>query len=460
MIRSVLRSAIAGRSAWWAVALVSVVSALLLVLCLAQVESADDPAVRAVLGRTHLTPEDLTSMGASLEMLAVPTAVIVLAVVGSAALGQRAVDLARWRLAGARATTLMMLSLGQIVLCALAGGVVGAVLGALLSPYAVSALNGMMVPAFAGIAVTASGRSLLQAIALSVVAALIAGLPPSLRACRVPAVRAVSGEEEPEGGVGPLRWAGTVLGVLLLLGVATWGGFRATADGGAEDAMTIGLGLGVLVVAVCGLGARVLVPLLVHGWTRLVPLRAEVWELARRGAAARARVSGAAIVAFASGTAVLGVLTGIARTSEAVARELGDRSQYNYVDIYVICGIIGLLSALGGMCVLALGAADRRREVAVLRAAGMTPVQVLAAASCEAVVLGLTGLVIACAATSLGTSLMPWAAAHAGQPIVVVLPVRELLIGTAVTILMALCALLVPALRALRASVRTSLAVG
>jgi predicted lysophospholipase L1 biosynthesis ABC-type transport system permease subunit len=459
MIRSVLRSAIAGRSAWWAVALVSVVSALLLVLCLAQVESADDPAVRAVLGRTHLTPEDLTSMGASLEMLAVPTAVIVLAVVGSAALGQRAVDLARWRLAGARASTLMMLSLGQIVLCALAGGVVGAALGALLSPYAVSALNGMMVPALAGIAVTASGRALLQAIALSVVAALIAGLPPALRACRVPAVRAVSGQEEPEGGVSPLRWAGTVLGVLLL-GVATWGGFRATADGGAEDAMTIGLGLGVLVVAVCGLGARVLVPLLVHGWTRLVPLRAEVWELARRGAAARARVSGAAIVAFASGTAVLGVLTGIARTSEAVARELGDRSQYNYVDIYVICGIIGLLSALGGMCVLALGAADRRREVAVLRAAGMTPVQVLAAASCEAVVLGLTGLVIACAATSLGTSLMPWAAAHAGQPIVVVLPVRELLIGTAATILMALCALLVPAVRAVRTSVRTSLAVG
>src|SRR5699024_9719486 len=204
--------------------------------------------------------------------------------------------------------------------------------------------------------------------------------------------------EEAVGRVGLRRLVAAVTGSIALLAVVV-PVYRRPPGVEEGAALTAGLGLAVLVLIVAAMGARVLVPAGVSMIGRILPAWGAVWELARDGAVARARVSGSAVVALACGSGILGAITGMARTSEAISRALGAQEEYNLVDTYIISGIVGLLCAVGGACVLALSAGDRRREVALLRTAGMTPRQILGAASAEAVMLAAAAMSIGVVAT-------------------------------------------------------------
>ena len=148
----------------------------------------------------------------------------------------------------------------------------------------------------------------------------------------------------------------------------------------------------------------------------------------------------------------------MARTSEAIARAAGSTEEYNLVDTYIICGIIGLLSAVGGACVVALDAGDRRREVAQLRIAGMTPRQVLGSAALEAWLLTGAVLLLTLLATGLSTGLVVRAAAAAALPVRLVLPWAEMAVSGPGTFVVLALALAIPSARALRAPLRSSLA--
>lgn len=458
---SVGRAVVSSRAVWWAPALVAAISGTLIGLCLVQSASVTQPDVRAVIDASHFEVGDVSSVGDGIPLFTVPTALIVMALVASAAVGQLTEDLARWRIAGASPLVLACFVMVQLLLVSLLGGIVAAVVTGLLGGPVSAFLNAMTLPELADVHVHVQAGPLVWTAVIPPLVMLGAGLLPASRGGRVPAVRAVVGEEEKEPRVGALRWIGTGVGAAGLVAV-TWASYGApTSEIASGSTMSIGLGICVMVLVTAGLGARTLVPLLLAAWTRLVPTGstgAAPWQLARAGARARARVSGSTVVALASGSGILGMLAGMGRTSEATARAMGSTRAYNYLDIYVICGIIGLMCAVGGVCVLALNARNRRQEIALLRAAGMSPGQVTAMVVCEAVALAGTAILVALVATLLPVGLLPWTAWHQGLPVRFVVPWAELGIAAVVTVLAVLIALLAPARRGLRSSVRESLA--
>lgn len=460
MIVVALRGLVAARASWWAPALVSALVSTMIGVCLVQAVGTDvsAPRIQEVLRREGLSSDYVSSVGTGIAMMIVPMAVIVLATVSSAAVGTLTLDLARWRLAGASGPLLAVLVMGQLCLVALAGGAAGAAMTVTVGGRLAELLNQAILPQLAGLTVMPTPSALWGALLIPPATALAAGLLPAIRGARVPALRAVRRDEESVGRVGLRRLAAAVTGLVALLAVVVPVYLRPP---GAEDgaALSAGLGLAVLVLVVAAMGAPVLVPVGVSVIAWILPGWGTVWTLARDGAVARARVSGSTVVALACGAGILGAITGMARTSEAIARALGSQEEYNLVDTYIICGLVGLLSAVGGACVLALGAGDRRREVALLRTAGMTPRQILGAAVAEAVMLAGAATLIGFVATVLSTGLITRTAASGGLPVRFVVPVAELAVAAVVTFTVIALALTIPARRALRSPVRSSLAV-
>lgn len=459
MIGAALRGLVAARASWWAPALVAALVSTMIGICLVQAVGTDasSPAIQEVLRREGLSSDYVSSIGAGIAMMILPVAVIVLATVSSAAVGTLTLDLARWRLAGASGPLLAVLVMGQLCVVALAGGAAGTVATVLVGGRLATLLNQALLPELAGLAVTPTPSALWGALVIPPATALVAGVLPAIRAARVPALRAVRRDEEAVGRVGLRRLVAAVTGSIALLAVVV-PVYRRPPGVEEGAALTAGLGLAVLVLIVAAMGARVLVPAGVSMIGRILPASGAVWELARDGAVARARVSGSAVVALACGSGILGAITGMARTSEAISRALGAQEEYNLVDTYIISGIAGLLCAVGGACVLALSAGDRRREVAQLRTAGMTPRQILGAASAEAVMLAAAAMSIGVVATVLSTGLIARTAASGGLPMRFVVPVAELAVAAAVTFAVVALALMIPARRALRSPVRSSLA--
>ncbi|WP_193105642.1 FtsX-like permease family protein [Brachybacterium sp. FME24] len=459
MIRAALRGILAAKAAWWAPVLVSSLVSVLVGVCLVQSLGTDasNPEIQAVLRREGLGADHVSSVGLSISVMIIPVAVIVLASVSSAAVATMARDLARWRLAGASPALLASFVMFQLAIVALLGGAAGATATAILGGRLSELLNRWILPALAEVAVDPTPQALLVALLAPPAIVVIAGLLPALRGARVPAIRAVRSDAEASGRIGIRRWVGAGAGLCALVAISV-PVYRRPPGIDHGEALTAGLGLAVLVLVVAGVGARVLVPALVSAISHVLPVPGAVWALARNSAVARAHVSGSTVVALACGSGVLGAITGMARTSEAIVRALGSHDEYNLLDTYVICGVIGLLCVVGGACVLALSAGDRRREVAVLRTAGMTPAQILYVAGVEGVLLTGASTLIGITATVLSTGVVSRAAAVDGLPVRFILPWTELAVATAVTMVVLVAALVVPSFRALHAPVRTSLA--
>ena len=328
-----------------------------------------------------------------------------------------------------------------------------AVLGGRLSQL----LNEWILLELAEVALEPAPQALLGALLAPPAIVVIAGLLPALRGARVPAIRAVRGDPEPSGRIGIRRWAAAVAGLCALVAVSV-PVYRRPPGIEQGEALTAGLGLAVLVLVAAGLGARLLVPAPVSAISHVLPVPGPVWALARNSAVARAHISGSTVVALACGSGVLGAITGMARTSEAIARALGSQDEYNLLDTYIICSVVGLLCVVGGACVLALSTGDRRRDVALLRTAGMTPPQILWAAVAEGVVLAGASTLIGLTATVLSSGVVSRAAAVGGLPVRFVLPWTELAVATALMMVVLVAAFVVPSFRALRAPVRTSFA--
>ncbi|MGP9843071.1 FtsX-like permease family protein [Brachybacterium sp. 107] len=461
MIGAILPGVLAGRASWWAPALVASLTSLLIGTCLVQAFGTDasNSEIQAVLRHEGLRPDHVSTVGVSIAVMIVPVSVIVLAAVSSAAIAATTRDRARWRLAGASPIALAVFVLTQIGVAALGGGILGAFATALVGGRLSELLNGMILPELAGIDVQAAPMALVGAVLVPLLTTLFAAVVPALRGARVPAIRAVRGEDEPRSRHGTGRWMVTGLGLVALL-MTVEAVYRHPPGLDNGEALTAGLGLAVLTLGVAGLAARILVPLVVSVVSvvsRLLPVPSPLWPLARDAAVARAHISGSTVVALACGSGILGSITGMARTSEAIARALGSQEEYNLLDTYVICAVIGLLCAVSGACVLALSTGDRRREVAMLRAAGMSPWQVRAGAASEAFLLSASAALIGLAATVVSTALVPRAAAADGLPVRFVLPWVELSVSAVLTVAVLLAALVLPTHRALHASVRASL---
>lgn len=126
--------------------------------------------------------------------------------------------------------------------------------------------------------------------------------------------------------------------------------------------------------------------------------------------------------------------------------------------LLLMSALVALVSLAGLVAVVLAGLDQRRRELAVLRAAGAMLRHVLALLALEGALVTLAGVVLGAAATAVGIALLsPWLQAHFGLALALSAPTANEGLLVAALLLAGWAASLLPALRAYRLSLADGL---
>ena len=154
--------------------------------------------------------------------------------------------------------------------------------------------------------------------------------------------------------------------------------------------LVIGAGLAALVLMVV-LTPRV-TPALERTWTALIPSRSVAWHMARHSAAYEAGRSSATVMPFSLAIGLVGFAFGI--------RALGGNADVG--GFIALFGTAFLVAWTGGVAVIAMSAGRRRRDGALLIAAGGVQAQVRWAQVLEGVIHAVTAAILGVASTVVG----------------------------------------------------------
>ena len=315
-------------------------------------------------------------------------AAAVLSSTSALAVTERERDHGLWRALGMRPGTLRVVVLGQLAAIGVLGALVGTAAGVVVARLMIPLLLEERA-AIPGTAPRWVPVDLLWSALIVAGSVVIGGWGAARRAARAPEVALLRGRGD-EGR----RWdLVRVLGLLLRLAavggfgagvVSAWLTARAAGAGSDDAADAAALGSLGVVILMCLL-APWIVPWLQRGLAAL-PVPGTAWRVAARTAALESRRSSATVLPFLVAIGLVAVLFS--------GRSLGlaSVSTRGFLSMF---GLAFVVAWSGGVAVIAMSAGKRRRDAALLRAAGAREGGVLAAQVLE-------GALHALAATLLG----------------------------------------------------------
>lgn len=339
--------------------------------------------------------------------LVVLAAAAVLVSTAGLALTQRRRDHGLWRALGMRPGGLRALLLGQLVVVAALGSLIGGLAGGPVSALMMPLLIEQDV-AMPGTVARWEPADLAWTALVVAGSVLLGGWGPARRAARATETDLLRGTEE-RGRSRPARVLGVLGRLVVALGLAA-GVIAAAVNihrGGAgseraSEAAPLGA-LGALVL-VCVLTAW-LVPVVLRALAHL-PVPGPAWLVATRTAMLESRRSTATVLPFLVAFGLVAVALGGARMGVG---------RINTDSFLAVFGPALATAWIGGVAVIAMSAGRRRRDAALLAAAGAPTMQVRAAQVLEgvlhAVVACLLGIVVCALSTALyaPTSGTAWA---------------------------------------------------
>ena len=330
-------------------------------------------------------------------------AAAVLTSTSALAVVERERDHGLWRALGMRPIVLRVVVLGQLVVVGVLGSLVGTAAGVLVARLMLPLLIDERV-ALAGTVPRWEPIDLLWSALIIAGSAMIGGWGAARRAARAPEFALLRGRGDEERHWGPAR----VLGLLLRLAavggvgagaVSAWLTIRTAGAGsdGAADAAALG-SLGV-VVLIC-----LLTPWIVPWLQRalaVLPFPGTAWQVAARTAALESRRSSATVLPFFVAIGLVAVLFS--------GRSLGlaSVSTKGFLSMF---GLAFVVAWSGGVAVIAMSAGRRRRDAALLRAAGAREGGVLAAQVLEGVLHAFTATLLGLLALAAASPLLAGAA--------------------------------------------------
>ena len=315
-------------------------------------------------------------------------AAAVLSSTSALAVTERERDHGLWRALGMRPGTLRAVVLGQLAVIGVLGALVGTAAGVVVARLMIPLLIEERA-AIPGTAPRWVPVDLLWSALIVAGSVVIGGWGAARRAARAPEV-ALLRRRGDEGR----RWdLARVLGLLLRLAavggfgaglVSAWLTARAAGAGSDDAADAAALGSLGVVILMCLL-APWIVPWLQRALADL-PVPGTAWRVAARTAALESRRSSATVLPFLVAIGLVAVLFS--------GRSLGlaSVSTRGFLSMF---GLAFVVAWSGGVAVIAMSAGKRRRDAALLRAAGAREGGVLAAQVLE-------GALHALAATLLG----------------------------------------------------------
>ena len=330
-------------------------------------------------------------------------AAAVLTSTSALAVAEREHDHGLWRALGMRPGALRTVILGQLAAIgafgALAGTAVGVVAARLMIPLLVEERA-----ALAGTAPRWVPVDLLWSALIVAGSVVIGGWGAARRAARAPEIALLRGRGDEERRWDPARVFGLLLRLAAVGGsgagaVSAWRIIRTAGAGSdaAADAAAFG-SLGV-VILVCLL-APWIVPWLQRALAAL-PIPGTAWRVAARTAALESRRSSATVLPFLVAIGLVAVLFS--------ARSLGftGMKMSGFLSMF---GLALVVAWSGGVAVIAMSAGRRRRDAALLRAAGAREGGVLAAQVLEGVLHAFTATLLGLLALAAASPLLAGAA--------------------------------------------------
>ena len=397
MLRLILSDLLINLRIWLGTLVVAAATAAVTTIAAAEIETA----VRTG-GNVGLA---LYAISGAVLVFATLTAIIVLGSISNLAVALQQRAYALWQLIGIRPGLIRVVVLAQLLIVALAGGIIGCALTAPALPalfrffFAGSdGLDGLR-PRFGLVA----AGSVIAFVALVVV---LSGARGAGRASRVPALQSLREADLPRRRMGAGRWIGATV-LLLIIGSVV-----ISLPGTPPDRLSTPLML--LAPLVAGLFAAVspaLFPVFLRAWTALIPATFSAsWYLARNSTAENVSRSTAAVSPLMVAVALAGgFYTATAIGGAALARESGAAAPdvANGTVALLIGGPV-LLAVLGATATIFMSSRSREREFALIQAAGGTSATVLGAAACEAVIYVVTAALLGAVAVAVTTVTGWW----------------------------------------------------
>lgn len=324
-------------------------------------------------------------------------AMAVLSSTSSFVVNQRERDHGLWRALGMQPGVLQAIILGQLGVA----GVLGTLLGTLFSwPVAQTMLTFLVDQEGALPGTTLRWEPLDLAKTLLIVAGsvVVGGWASARRAAVTTEVDLINSR-----GASSRRWSvGRVLGLFTRLATAVGcvvsvGAAWYAAHTADELPTSVGaafLGALALLTLLC-----VVVPWIVPATQRmlaLLPAPGPAWQVATRTAAVESRRSSATVLPFLLAIGFVAIFFGLNSTS------VGNVEEAEFV---VVFGLPFATSWVGGVAVIAMSANRRRRDAALLRAAGATEAEIAATQVLEGIIHAASSIVLGLV-VSLGTSVL------------------------------------------------------
>ncbi|MFI5956630.1 FtsX-like permease family protein [Cryptosporangium sp. NPDC051539] len=365
--------------------------------------------VSGALGALRSLPSgtDLHEFAGVLVGLAVYLAAILVGVTMSSTIARQAQDVALVRAIGATPGQVRRAVAGQAAVIAVPATLIGVPLGAVGGRLWVESLA-THGAAPAGTTFRTFGAALPIALAIVVGTSVLGALIAAIRPSRVRPAVALTDTAAPRRRIGPIR-AG--LGVLFVGGGIT--GSVAVSRLGADDAEQA---VFFVLLAMC-VGAGLLAPALLRLTAPFARLAGRTGVLAADNLAARAKAFSGAFVPLVLAAAFATIKIAVHTTAEHVTGHPEPAADvwldYSGTAVYVVFATVAALTTL---ITVVLG---RRRELALLRLAGATRSSALGVIVCEALVVTVTGLLVAAGAAAATLLPMLPTAPYLPPPVVV-----------------------------------------
>lgn len=361
------------------------------------VVAATVAAAQLMVGRGSLTAaraagipemEDASTSITGWVLTTVVLAVVaVLTTVASLAVASRARDHGLWRAQGMGPARLRAILLGQLGLLGAGAALVGVPLGMPAARMLIPLLRdeNVILP---GAQPQVDPADLWILLVMCVGATVLGGWGATRRSTRTQVVTLLH-ERDDDGRsiirrvLGALVRGSIAAGLLTVFVASTVSGYRAASDsesaiGSLTTASFSALGFLVTIVPW-------VVPVVERAWTGLVPVRSVAWYMARRSAAYEAGRSSASVLPFALATGLVGMFFGFRAMGASGVTARG---------MMVMFGLALMVAWTGGVAVIAMGAGRRRRDGALLIAAGGTHRAGSAAQALEGVIHAVTAVLL------------------------------------------------------------------
>ncbi|MFD3444549.1 FtsX-like permease family protein [Microbacteriaceae bacterium 4G12] len=444
MLRLVFADLLANARVWTGLVVVAVLSSLLGGLTAGFIESG--------VRQGGVTALATFAISGVVILFATIAAVVVMSSVASLTVSLQQRAYALWQVVGISPALVRFVVLAQVAVTSTAGASVGAVAAPPLLPGVLDfVLDG--ATGFEDLQAAASFAGAAAAAVLVVLVAVSASATAARSASRVSVIAAVRSTEQPAP---PMGAGGLVRGGLLVL--ASLGLVLSQRGRPPATAELPLLMAGVLLAAGVAAVGPALFPGVTAAWTRVVPGRvSSAWFLARATATDNVRRGAATVGPLMLAVALAGSLFSVDATVVSAGGGSGEQGLPPQVVVLLVGGPIAL-AVVGATATVFMAGRARAAEFGLLRAAGATPGMIVAAAVCEALIYTGTAFLVALLVTFVTATGAALAVQETAAGALPSLHLGEALVVAAASLILMLCATVIPTLTDLRRSPRATLA--